>query len=32
VDLARRAVDESRVLPRMRTLAPGPAPVTHGEI
>jgi anti-sigma factor RsiW len=31
VDLARRAVDESRVLPRMRTMAPGPAPVTHGE-
>jgi predicted anti-sigma-YlaC factor YlaD len=31
VDLARRAVEESRVLPRMRTLAPATLPVTQGE-
>jgi predicted anti-sigma-YlaC factor YlaD len=31
VDLARRALDESRVLPRMRTLVPAGSPLTHGE-
>jgi hypothetical protein len=31
VDLARRAVEESRVLPRMRTLVPTGSPVSQGE-
>jgi Putative zinc-finger len=31
VDLARRALDESRVLPRMRTLVPAGSPMTQGE-
>ncbi|HEX8904209.1 MAG TPA: zf-HC2 domain-containing protein [Longimicrobiaceae bacterium] len=31
VDLARRALDESRVLPRMRTLVPAGSPLTQGE-
>jgi anti-sigma factor RsiW len=30
VDLARRAMDESRVLPRMRTLVPPGSPVAQG--
>ncbi|HEX6747452.1 MAG TPA: zf-HC2 domain-containing protein [Longimicrobium sp.] len=31
VDLARRALDESHVLPRMRTLVPAGSPMTQGE-
>jgi len=31
VDLARRAVEESQLLPRMRSIAPAGSPVTQGE-
>ena len=31
VDLARRAVEEKHLLPRMQTLAPAGSPVTQGE-
>ncbi|HYH82545.1 MAG TPA: anti-sigma factor [Longimicrobium sp.] len=32
VDLARRAVEEKQLLPRMQTLAPAGSPATQGEI
>ena len=31
VDMARRAVEEKQLLPRMQTLAPAGSPATRGE-
>ena len=31
VDLARRAVEEKQLLPRMQTLAPAGSPITQGD-